>query len=114
MVFLAILNNNVIFSAGTSQYCQGESAITILINNYNWIITDNGEHPNCSDCPNNRILSDNPILDGTYLAAQSITSSGTIPTTGNVIFQSGLESTLLPGFCIELGGVFDQIIDSCY
>ncbi|WP_298477165.1 BspA family leucine-rich repeat surface protein [uncultured Maribacter sp.] len=45
---LPLLQNGVIFDAGTSQYCLGEEARQKLIDDYGWIITDGGKSIDCS------------------------------------------------------------------
>ncbi len=46
------LNNDVTFSGGSSTYCNGESARTKMVNDYNWRITDGGKA--CSSDPEDR------------------------------------------------------------
>ncbi len=65
---------NVVFGAGTTPYCAGETARNTLVTTYNWTITDGGK-----SCPVAEFIftvkTDNP---GTSAANQF-----TIPTTGN-------------------------------
>jgi surface protein len=43
------LEPNVVFSGGNSNYCNGETARTAILNTYSWTITDAGLAGNCSD-----------------------------------------------------------------
>ena len=43
------LEQNVVFSGGNSNYCNGETARTSILNTYSWTITDAGLAGNCSD-----------------------------------------------------------------
>ncbi|WP_282043130.1 BspA family leucine-rich repeat surface protein [Winogradskyella flava] len=49
---LPSLQNNVIFGANGTNYCNGEAARDILINTYNWTITDDG-----LDCSSSYFIS---------------------------------------------------------
>ncbi|MBC2846053.1 BspA family leucine-rich repeat surface protein [Winogradskyella flava] len=49
---LPSLQNNVIFDANSTNYCNGEAARDILINTYNWTITDDG-----LDCSSSYFIS---------------------------------------------------------
>lgn len=59
------LQENVSFGGGNSQYCQGETARSSIIDRYNWKINDGGES---IDCPGARSFitvwkTDNPFRD---------------------------------------------------
>jgi len=41
------LKPNVVFSGGTSKYCNGASARSSIISTYGWTITDAGQGANC-------------------------------------------------------------------
>ena len=64
-------------------------------------------------CPNNLAVNDDPILDGTYEAATEITSSGTVPANGNVVFSAGTSVVLEPNFNILPGGIFQVLMTGC-
>ncbi|WP_162296710.1 BspA family leucine-rich repeat surface protein [Confluentibacter citreus] len=78
-----ILQQNVPFSGGLSQYCLGEAARTNMIGNDNWTITDGGSiAPQINDIPN-QIASTSytlPIITGTNL-------------TGNEKYYTGANGT---------------------
>ena len=57
-------------------------------------------------------IPDNPIADDTY-RAEDIISTGFVPVGGNVIFKAGNCVTLDPGFEVELGGVFEVLLEVC-
>ncbi len=46
---LASLQNNVVFDAGDSQYCEAAEARQSIIDIYGWVITDSGESPLCNE-----------------------------------------------------------------
>ncbi len=52
---LPSLQNDVLFNAGNSQYCDGEQARQKIINDYGWIITDGGKAADCEE-PNDFAL----------------------------------------------------------
>ncbi len=45
---LPTLQNNVIFKAGSSRFCESSEARQFIIDTYGWTITDAGEHPLCN------------------------------------------------------------------
>tara|TARA_R110002051_G_scaffold137916_4_gene210583 strand:- start:7391 stop:10438 length:3048 start_codon:yes stop_codon:yes gene_type:complete len=45
---LSSLQNDVLFDAGNSQYCEGSAARQFIINNYNWTINDLGQESDCT------------------------------------------------------------------
>ncbi|MCB0522669.1 MAG: hypothetical protein H6577_10810 [Lewinellaceae bacterium] len=64
-------------------------------------------------CPATLAVNSNPILDGTYQASMDITSNGTVPSTGNVIFGAFNTVELQANFEVTLGGVFQIILTGC-
>lgn len=46
---LPVLQNNVVFDAGSSQYCESRDARQLIIDTYGWIINDAGEVPLCRE-----------------------------------------------------------------
>lgn len=46
---LPSLQNNVVFDAGSSQYCDSENARQSIMDIYGWTISDNGKLPNCNE-----------------------------------------------------------------
>ena len=89
-----ILQNNVPFSGGLSQYCLGEAARSNMIANDNWTITDGGTiAPIINDIPN-QIVSTSftlPIITGINL-------------TGNEKYYTGTGGT---GSVYNIGDVID-------
>ncbi|MEP5239429.1 MAG: BspA family leucine-rich repeat surface protein, partial [Flavobacteriaceae bacterium] len=78
-----VLQNNVPFSGGLSQYCLGESARSNMMNNDNWTITDAGKF--------------GPTVDD--IANQTVPNSYTLPTitganlSGNQRYYTGSNGT---------------------
>ncbi|UOY06553.1 BspA family leucine-rich repeat surface protein [Muricauda sp. SCSIO 64092] len=79
-----VLQNNVRFNGGLSQYCSGESARSNMISNDNWSITDAG-----------RMMA--PMLED--IADQTVSDSYTLPTiigenlTGDEKYYTGSNGT---------------------
>jgi len=46
---LPVLQNNVNFDAGSSQYCESEQARQFIIDTFGWTITDGGKVPFCNE-----------------------------------------------------------------
>ena len=69
--------------------------------------------PASSGCPINLNITDTPISSDTYEASQRITSTGTIATGENVIFQAGDSIILSPGFIANVGSNFLAQIQGC-
>ncbi len=67
----------------------------------------------CSCIPDNRVESDNPVLDGYYPANQTVISAGTINAPTDVHFRGGVSVTLLPGFTVQQGAIFLGDIGPC-
>ncbi len=65
------------------------------------------------NCPPNLIESAIPILDGTYIAGESVLSTGLVPAGGTVIFDAGTQICLDPGFEVELNAVFETLLSGC-
>lgn len=59
------------------------------------------------------LINDNPIPSETYMTAESITSSGTVPDGNTVAFQAGQSITLQAGFHAASGSSFVAYIDNC-
>jgi subtilisin-like proprotein convertase family protein len=53
------------------------------------------------------------IASGTYHASVSVSSDGTVQNGSTVIFKAGTEINLQNNFEVQLGGVFDAIIEAC-
>lgn len=66
----------------------------------------------CSSCPAVLNLS-NIIPDNTYKADLSISSDGTVPTSGNVGYEAGNVILLDSGFSVEPQADFSAVIDDC-
>ncbi len=64
-------------------------------------------------CPPTLAVNGNPISSGTYLADMDITSSGTVPNGGNVIFGANTSVELQANFEVVLGGVFEIVMTGC-
>lgn len=79
--------------------CAGETYATLEVHVY---------LPNNSE---NLVLTENTILSDT-LAANTITASGTIPNSEEVIFLGGTSITLTPGFTVEKNASFIATIAS--
>jgi len=71
-------NNDVSFSGGNSQYCQGEAARNILSNTDGWIITDGGLSIDCNNNVAQTYVPDNNFED--YLETHDI--DGNVVTIG--------------------------------
>jgi hypothetical protein len=64
-------------------------------------------------CPPTLAVNGNPIANGTYLADMDITSSGTVPNGGNVVFGANTTIELQANFEVVLGGVFEIMTTGC-
>ncbi|MEK7256785.1 MAG: 3-coathanger stack domain-containing protein, partial [Bacteroidota bacterium] len=64
-------------------------------------------------CPDNLAINAIPIPSGTYIADQEITSLGTVQNGANVIFKAGNSIVLQSGFEVQLGGLFEVLIQGC-
>jgi hypothetical protein len=53
------------------------------------------------------------IASDTYHASVGVTSDGTVPNGNTVIFKAGTSIDLEAGFNVELGAIFDAIIETC-
>lgn len=67
-----------------------------------------------NSCPPIIINNDVPILDGTYQAAQTVESAGTVPATGDVKFKAGQNITLNNDFTVAVDANFSASIEPCY
>ncbi len=65
------------------------------------------------DCNTTSNISSNLILDGTYSSATELTSSGVIPTSGQVVFTGKNSVELLPKFMINHTGALSIFIIDC-
>ena len=54
-----------------------------------------------------------PIATGLYQASEIINSSGLISSGNDVRFNAGTELNLLPDFEVELGALFEVLLDGC-
>ena len=68
--------------------------------------------PNTS-CPIESILPNNPFSDGTYQAAETVISTGTVPAGRIVSQKAGQSISLEAGFSADLGADFEAIIETC-
>ena len=66
---------------------------------------------NC--CPTTLAVDEIPIPNGTYEVELTITSNGTVPDLGLVVFKAGVSVELLPGFEVMPGGTFEVIMEGC-
>ncbi len=66
---------------------------------------------NC--CPATLAIDDTPIADGVYQVELTITSHGTVPNSGSVVFKANESVELQPGFEVVLGGVFEVVMEGC-
>lgn len=66
-----------------------------------------------SDCNVTSDINDNPIVDGTYSSVTELTSSGVIPTDGQVTFTGGSGVQLSPNFMINQAGMLSIFITDC-
>ncbi|MEN0045462.1 MAG: 3-coathanger stack domain-containing protein [Bacteroidota bacterium] len=64
-------------------------------------------------CDDDLTLNDDPIMAGTYSAANSINSSGTIQSPDAVTFEAGQVIQLNDGFIAENGSTFTARIQAC-
>jgi hypothetical protein len=69
--------------------------------------------PAANCCPAVLVLDDTPIVPGEYKASDRILSAGHIAVGTEVIFSAGNEAELLPGFNVELGGIFEIKLEGC-
>lgn len=126
---------------GNSKICTGSSAILTANNCYGTYLWSNGAisksimvSPNvttdytincqyaCSNqtsqafvvdiIPNNLFLT-NSATSGVQKAAQTITSTQTIPNNNQVVYIAGNSITLLPNFDTENGSVFLTVLQAC-
>ena len=72
--------------------------------------TDLSIESNCNTTSN---INDNPIVDGTYSSATELTSSGVIPSDGQVIFTGKNSVELLPNFMVNQSGALSIFIVDC-
>lgn len=68
--------------------------------------------PLAVDCQTNLTITANPAT-GTFNAAQTITTSGTVEITGTADFKAGTSITLANGFHAKMGSTFSAQIASC-
>ncbi len=66
-----------------------------------------------SGCPVTLNITDTPISSNTYNASQSISSTGTVSNSGNVIFNAGNHILLEPNFLVTSGSKFLANIQAC-
>ncbi len=107
---LPSLQNNVVFDAGNSQYCEGSTARQFIIDNYNWTINDLGQEPDCTFdtdndgvpnyldlCPNTAagaVINENgcEIIYFNSLSVYAESPSCVGKDNGVIIISSGLNS----------------------
>ncbi|MDB4438944.1 thrombospondin type 3 repeat-containing protein [bacterium] len=85
-------------------------------NQFNWDSDNFGAACDCDDTNagnNSIVINDDPIVSGTYLANDSISSNGTVPNSATVIFQAGKSIELEPEFKALDGSDFTALIDGC-
>lgn len=63
-------------------------------------------------CIATRTITDNPAT-GTYVASQTITTSGMVEVTGTATFQAGNSITLAQGFHAKANSTFQATIQTC-
>jgi hypothetical protein len=69
---------------------------------------------NCGNtCPNHLDVNTAIISSGIYKAAQTLYSSGNIPTGSAVIFKAGQSIELGVNFAADIGSEFEAIIEGC-
>ncbi len=64
-------------------------------------------------CAEHLILNDDPLFANTYAANVSITSAGRVASPDSVRFEAGTSIDLQSEFTVELGAVFEAVIESC-
>lgn len=64
-------------------------------------------------CPAILTVNDNPIADGTYHAAQEVSSNGVIAAASNVNYKAGTQICLNQGFEVAKNVVFEASIEAC-
>lgn len=64
-------------------------------------------------CQRGLSINDNPLHCGIYMASDTITSSGMIPSDSTITFQAGQSITLRPGFHAAAGSNFVARIQDC-
>jgi len=110
-----ILNSNVLFSGGFSQYCAGEAARANMIASDNWDITDGGfAGSTVNDLPNQTASMSFtlPVISGTNLSGSEAyytdpNGTGTMYNAGDVINYADF-----PSYPITLY-IFDSVSDGC-
>jgi len=96
ITFISEVKNGVLFEVAEGNY-----------NNYSGCLSSI-----CLSCPTALNLP-NIIPDNTYQADVSITSDGTVPTSGNVDYKAGNVILLDSGFSVEPQADFSAVIDDC-
>ena len=69
--------------------------------------------PEINVCATILTLPNNPMADGTYQAAETVISSGTISSGGVVSLKAGQGICLEAGFTSDLGADFEAVIEGC-
>ncbi len=69
---------------------------------------------NCTGPPATLSLHQVPIPGGTYTASVSISSAGRVDNGTSVLFRAGTLVELLPNFEVQLGGVFEVLMEGCF
>ena len=94
---LPSLQSNVMFDAGSSQYCRAEQERQAIIEDYNWVISDGGSFRFCAQ-------------NNTAIKAYALTPSCLGSSDGSIEIISDVPGYLLD-ISIEGEGVSEQFVD---
>lgn len=89
----------------------------VILSYFDPVPQSNGCNYNCTTCDacsTNVTQNSNPLASGNYQAANSITSSATIPGANIVKMQANGFVELSSSFEVKSGGTYSAVIDACY